>query len=103
MENLTNDQIQLILILFQAQNAERDITDFVPDFHKCDFSFSKYKKIGDLIFDGRSLRAKDDSDVYAWHIIYYYKWGFYVSPVNGDFGTYISFDIMKHISFEDKV
>lgn len=66
MENLTNDQVQLILMLFQLQNTERDIEDFVPSFHSFKYGFSKYKKVGDLIIFDTSLRAKDDRYSYDW-------------------------------------
>lgn len=102
MENLTDDQIQLILILFQLQNTERDIEDFVPGFHSFGYGFSKYRKIGDLKLYGTWLLA-DDNDGDEWSIIYWFCNHFIAKFVcNGSF--YEShFDIMKHISFEDKV
>lgn len=104
MKNLTLDQAQLILVMFQMQNAERDIEEFIPDFHSYKNGFSNYKKIGDLILDNASLRAKEDSGGgFAWHIIYLYNGVFSFSPFNGDIYTRKPFDIMKHISFEDKV
>lgn len=102
MKNLTDNQIQLILMLFQAQNAERDITDFVPSFHSYKYGFSNYKKIGDLILDNASLRAKEDSGGCAWCIFYYYG-VFCFSPVHCDIYKHKTFDIIKHISFEDKI
>ena len=88
------------------QNAERDIEDFVPGFHSCECSFSKYKKIGDLIIFDTSLRAIDDRYSYDWGIICHDDVAlgeFCVSPVRGSFSQWSRFGIMKHISFEDKI
>ena len=106
MKNLTEDQIQLILTLFQLQNAERDITDFVPTFYKNRYGFSQYKKIGDLDLVGTDLKAADD-DGFEWSIIFRPT---VTAPessifhmVNYSGGSAIPhsilFDIMKHISF----
>ena len=93
--------------MFQAQNAERDIEDFVPSFHGLPLGFSKYKKIGDLELYNTSLVTSDDNGVFSW------KWGildwfdgqFNVARVGEDFRFEKGepFDIMEHISFDDKI
>ena len=56
----------MLLIMFQFQNAERDIEDFVKGFHGFKFGFSKYKKIKDLFLFDSWLQASDDDDNDDW-------------------------------------
>ena len=107
MENLTEDQVQLILTLFRLQNAERDIEDFVPSFHNSKYGFSQYKKIGDLELYNTSLVASDDNGVFSckWGILDWFDGQFNVARVGEDFRFEKDepFDIMEHISFDDKI
>lgn len=108
MEKLTLDQVQMLLILFQIQNAERDIEDFVDDFHSFRYGFSKYKKIKDLFLFDSWLKASDDDDDDEWGII-----GFCTiskrfermcfETWDNRMADWYSFDIMKYISLKDKV
>lgn len=105
MGNLTNDQIQWLLTLFRAQNADRNITDFIPGFRSCECGFSKYKNIGDLVLVRTALLAVDDGFGDKWGIVKWYCRQFNVARVGEDFRFEKDepFDIMEHISFEDKL
>ena len=101
MKNLTIDQAQLILTLFQLQNAERDIEDFVPGFfHSFKYGFSKYKKIGELELVGTDLKADDYDEVFRWIFVTPFE---KIKFIDGHIVGFEHFDIMKHISFEDKI
>lgn len=91
-------------MLFQAQNADGDITDFVPGFHNGELDFSKYKKIKDLELIGTDLKATDE-DGFKWRIVSLYNKQFNLSQISEDFyfDRDVPFDIVKHISFEDKL
>lgn len=103
MEKLTLDQVQMLLILFQTQNAERDIEEFVEGFHSFKYGFSKYKKIKDLFLFNSWLQASDD-DGDDWSIIGYEQlYETFVCSIPGLFSSDVRFDIMKYISLEDKV
>ena len=107
MKKLTIDQINLIMTLFWLQNADKDLTDFMSNFGNRSFSFSKTKKIKDLklkvMFNrGVFLLAVDD-DGFEWSVILGSDDGFEIKCNKVESGTCVPFDIMKHISFEDKV
>ena len=103
MKNLTNDQIQLMLMLFLAQNADRDIEDFIPDFQSFKYGFSNCRKIGDLNLRGTALVAvDDDTDKFEWRVLSWFK-DFYIWKLSNDTVNQIHFDIVKYISFEDKI
>ena len=93
----------MILILFQTQNAERDIEEFVEGFHSFKCGFSKYKKIKDLFLFDLWLKASDD-DGDDWSIIGYEQlYETFVCNIPGLFSLDVRFDIMKYIYLEDKV
>ena len=93
------------MTLFQLQNADRDIEDFVPSFHGLPLGFSKYKKIGDLVLVGTALLADDDGFGDKWGIVEWYNEQFKVAQIDVylHYDRDIPFDIMKYISFEDKL
>ena len=107
MKKLTIDQINLIMTLFWIQNTDKDLTDFVSDFGNGPFSFSKTKKIKDLklkvVFNrGVYLLAVAD-DGFEWTVIFGLDDGFVIKSNQAESVICVPFDIMKHISFEDKV
>ena len=83
MENLTLDQAELIFSLFVAQNADRKISELSIIRNVDEFICLSYGN---------------------WNWFSYIPSNFYVWEMTSTFvGEWASFDIMKHISLEDKV
>ena len=111
MEKLTQDQAELILSLFIAQNADRKISEFVEisetNFWKDWSNEIKQdlltKCVSDLIII-RSWRFISLHLVNKTEVLRVFEYDFEFSRFNFDASwQYEKFDIMKYISLEDKV
>ena len=95
MENLTDDQALLLLIMLRVQHWNERVCDVLPCNYTCTFAeteiYSGEKILSiDIMSDSILVKAEDGKfDLYK---------NFH------EYSCSITFiDIMKHISFEDKV
>ena len=101
MENVTLDQAELVFSLFVAQNADRKISEFVENVIRT-------QKISELTIK-RMNKKFTCLNCRNWNYFSYCSCKFYawrtfdVAGFIGEEGPWVSFNIMKHISFEDKV
>ena len=100
MKNLTIDQAHMLFTVFLAQNADKKVSEFVADaeeYQRYDSDVSldslKFVRNVDFICAGTSV-----AQVF-WYDI---ECSFEVNMFNGN-NRWRPFDIMKHISLEDKI
>ena len=97
MKNLTIDQAELIFSLFVAQNADKKISDLFPSDGP-----SKQVKIGSLVIGKNEVKVWLEDHLNEEMPFGYIRGKGFTTW--DDFGKpWYSFDIMKYISFEDKV
>jgi hypothetical protein len=94
LSSVTSDQMELLFMLLKLQNADRRVCDLFPSYRKekfCQLDLVKqpigqvslcYGNITVLCFNGIDLYCFSDCD----------------TPASIDLG-----DLLKHISFEDKI
>ena len=96
MENLTLDQAELIFTLFLAQNADKNISGF-------DNNYDGSLKICELVLERDVFGSYLCTDAWNFFGFRYQKFHVWVFRSDEFDGTWKPFDIMKYISFEDKV
>ena len=97
MKNLEYDKALLLLIMLRVQHLNESVCDVLPCDYTCTFAETEFYIDGDMI----SLELKETS------IVVYTVDGLFhihIQRTLGFGGRTISFtEMMKHISFEDKV
>lgn len=96
MENLTQDQAEIIFSLFLAQNANRKISEF-------DNNYDGSLKICELVLERDVYGPFLCTDTWIYFGFSHQKFHVWVFRSDEFDGTWKPFDIMKYISFEDKV
>lgn len=102
MQIINNDSLNLIMTLLKLQNHDKKICDLFITNHDCTFGELKIEKSRVARPDGWEFR-KDDHAVFRWWTEE--TWNCIVLWSKNDaIGRFVELDeILKHVSFEDKV